>query len=362
MKKYILSKLHLLQSSSLKKRKCQKSLGLTTTEMIVTTVIASITLTAALTGFSSSRQVYLEGQNVNRLNQRLRNAVSVIGTDLQRTGENLVADPHFPAIEIIQQTIPNSTDKTSELIIRKGSVVELPICQTINAGTSNPIVVVDNDSTDGNCKFNEDLDNTEDGIPDVVKRWQDLRDENKGKIEGYIFDGAGKGEYFTYTDETFNNDSGVTITPSKTNLPHEVVIKIDTKTWTNTYQENTTARIYILDEIRYQINDENTLQSVRNNEDPLSLVENIERIEVKATLQLGEDGKEYVCDVLPPVNSGDCSPSLPTGTNYSWNLIKHLEVKGVALVDPEKDKSLSSLREEDLEFSQKFFPRNAYSF
>ena len=363
MKKYILWKLHLLNCNKNYTSQEARQQGFTMIELIATTLIASILVLSGLAAFSSLRSIFVGSQFTNNVNQRLRSVFSLIGPDIQQTGEGLVSDPYFPAIEIKQITIPNTNpvETTSEIIIRKGLIGDtLPVCQSLTAGDSNPVVVTDNDSTDSSCLFQQSHDNVQDGIPDIVKKWEEQRDG--GSIRAYIFNGVGDGEFFDYKGEIFKNDSGNVITPSVTNLPHTVALDMDSHTWQNDYNANSSSRIYLLEERRYRLQG-NTLQLTIDEDETLDLVENIDKIEAKATVQLEDNGPEYVCGVIPPTTSGDCTPDLPDYSEYSWAQIKNIELKAIALKDQKLAPSIANtLRAEDLELSQKFFPRNALSF
>jgi type IV pilus assembly protein PilW len=340
--------------------------GFTPIEIIVASLIAALLVVSSLAAFSTLRSVFVGGKFTHNVNQRLRGAFSLIGPDIQQTGESLVSDPNFPAIEIKQITIPNTNPAktSSEIIIRKGLIGDtLPVCQSVAADTNDPVVVTDNNSFDSSCLFNESQDNVKDGIPDIVKRWEEQREQNKGgSIRAYIFKGAGDGEFFDYNGEIFEDDLGNAIIPSATDLPHTVALNMNPHTWQNNYNANSSSRIYLLEDRRYQLQD-NTLQLTINDGETLDLVENIDKIEAKATVQLEDNGTEYVCQVIPPTKSGDCTPNLPDNAIYSWAQIKNVEIKVIALKDPKLPPSLAnSVQAADLELSQKFFPRNTFSF
>ncbi|MGI0480208.1 hypothetical protein ACN4EE_05395 [Geminocystis sp. CENA526] len=355
MKKFIQFKLYLQLYSN----KHQKY-GFTMLEAMATLLIGSLILGFAFSGFLSARQIFLSDRAKVEANQRLRTIFTTIGPDIQQTGEGLVSDPKLPAIEITEVTIPDSTEKTSEIIVRKAvSPLFLNLCTDITANTtSSPNVIDNSDPNDNFCKVNDFQ--PIDGWPDTLKKWRDLRQSNGDTLYAYIYDQNGGGEFFDYTGEEILDEDGEDMTPSVDTPPHTVNLTTNNHTWTREYLEGSV--IYLIDERKYRVVN-NNLQLVLNNSQVLDIVENVDKLDITVTLQIEMGGTEYVCRKIPPTVSGDCTPNFPTDTEYSWAQIKSINVTAKILPGEDTNSTTAGvLQEEDLSLTQKFFPRNRLSF
>jgi len=358
MKKFIPFKLYLQLYSN---KHQEVSSGFTMLEALATLLIGSIILSFAFGGFLSTRKIFLSDRGKLEANQRLRTVFTTIGPDIQQTGEGLVSDPKLPAIEIKEVTIPHSTNKTSEIILRKAiSPLFFNLCTDITAGTTSYPNVIDNsDPNDNFCKVNDYQ--PIDGWPDTVKILRDLRLNKGDKLYAYIYNKNGGGEFFDYTGEEILGADGNAMTPSVGTSPHTVNLKTNNHTWTRNYLEGSV--IYLIDERQYRVVN-NKLQLVLNNSQVLDIVENVDKLDITATLQKEVGGTEYVCRKIPPTATGDCSPSFPDpATEYSWAQIKSINVTAKILPGEDSNSNTAAiLREEDLTLTQKFFPRNRLSF
>ncbi|BAQ64566.1 hypothetical protein GM3709_1331 [Geminocystis sp. NIES-3709] len=329
-------------------------------EAISTLLIGSVILGFAFNGFFSMRQIFISDKAKVDANQRLRTIFTTIGPDIQQTGEGLISDPKLPAIEISEQNIGSTTVKTSEIIVRKAVVPSsLNVCQSITAGTTSIVNVIDNISTDTTCRVNDFQ--PEDGWPDTVKIWQGLRQNKGGSIRAYIYDGNGNGEFFNYTGEETKDSGGTAMTPAAGTKPEKVNITTGGHTWLRDYPFG--SFIYLMEERRFRVQDEK-LQLIVNNSETFDITEDVEKLEIKAILQKEAGGTQYVCKKIPPTVTTDCSPNFPDpATEYSWAQIKTIDVTAKILPgENTNNQSTGTLTQEDLSLTQQFFPRNRLSF
>lgn len=146
------------------------------------------------------------------------------------------------------------------------------------------------------------------------------------------------------------------MTPSGGTEPYVVNLTTNTHTWANDYSASTTA-IYLFDESTYKVTN-NTLQLIRNGE-VFDLVEDIEKLDITAIIQENPTATEYECKTIN-LTEVDCDPTFSID-DYTWNLIKSLDVEVTAL--PPQDKgNFAKLTEDDLTLSQQFLPRNRLNF
>lgn len=349
--------------------------GISYVEIIATMLMSSIVLNFAFQGFADYRQTYLKDQVSINVNQRLRNVFGMIEPDIKQTGEGLISDPKFPAIMVSQVPIPNTNpvETTNEITIRRGLIdSSLPICQKITAGTSDPVMVMD--ASPGAHQGCELFDNDNDGWSDVAKQWRDKRLSNGGQVRAYLYDGQGNGEFFDYTGEITKDNSNANMTPtagSPAITPYTVSLNNGSHTWQNSYTPNASSRIYLIEERRYRVEvdpndpDVNILQLVIDDNETLNLVSDINKLNITTNLkqELLASSQVYECDVIPPNQSSDCSPNLTNIDSYSWAQIQSIDITVTALPgDSLSQSALRYLQASDLELTQKFFPRNIFSF
>lgn len=347
--------------------------GISFLEIIATVFISTLILNFAFKGFSDYRQTYLRDQVTNDVNQRIRSVFGMVGPDIKQTGEGLISDPNFPAIVVSKVNVPNTSpvETTYEIIIRRGIIdTPLPICQNISAGTNSAVMVMDDSpSANPGCEL---FDNDDDGWPDVVKQWRDKRLSDGGTVRGYIYDGVGNGEFFDYNGEITKDSSNADMTPaagSPATTPYRVSLDNSSHTWANTYTPNPSSRIYLIEERRYRLEldptdpELNNFQVVIDDNETLDLVAGIDQLSIKANVKQEESGTTYECDVIPPSVSTDCTPNLADVTSYSWAQIQSIEITVTALpADTLSQNASDYISSSDLELTEKFFPRNVFSF
>ncbi len=346
--------------------------GLTLTELLVGTLISSIVLGVAFFGASLNRQLYLEDQGRNNVNQNLRVALDIVGNDIKQAGEGIGKDPNFPVILI------DKTTDSSEIVIRRNlSDTILRLCQDLEKDTSSAVSVVDNGDDENpplpGCSV---VDDDKDGWPDGLKEWRDYRltKGNGGKVRAFIYDGQGNGEFFNYNAEkTFDaTDSEVTPTPppsgGTTSVESGSLETDNTYTWKNNYQAGNGSRIYLLEERRYRLvkepKDGYTLELVIDGNETVSITNNLQSFEVTAIVE--QEEVDYFCSVISPTNTDCGDDSLPN--SYAWSQIKAIKVKMQAFIDEQNKASIKRLDCndlsdcKDLQLTRQFVPRNVFNF
>lgn len=290
--------------------------GFTLVELMVSMVVAFIVLSMGLLAVTYSRKLYLEDQDRTNLNQNLRAAMDLVGTDIKQAGER-ITDAKFPAIDITS---------SSELLLRRRlDLPILPVCQAIASSSSNPIYIALSTSPPQGCSL---LDSDGDGLPDNLVAWRDYRCNQDGvsgcqgnsqeQVRAYIYDGNGNGEFFTYTGEDMTNFQ----------------MQTASYTWQRAY--GTSSSIYLLEERRFSLSG-NVLQLSIDGNTPKKLVNQLNRFEVKAVMQNGSEKNNFP-------ESGD-----------SWQQLKSIKVTFTA-TPPKDTKNINNFQA----FGQ-FFPRNVIS-
>lgn len=343
MKKFTLYRLILHNC----KDKSNLEKGFSLIEAISTLLMGSIILGAALSGFFQIKEFFGKDKLTTDVNQRLRTAFQSIGPDLQQMGEN-VSNKEFPAVAL------STNNGTSEITIRRGGLEPLTLCDDISANSTDSVAVLDKSLTTSPACISVN-DSNNDGWPDTVKEWQNFRNGNT--VRAYIVDtSTNKGEFFEYNGEETLNSGGTTMTPSGGTEPDIVNLTTNSHTWANDYSAGTTA-IYLFDESTYKVTN-NTLQLIRNGE-VFDLVEDVEKLDITAIIQENVSATPSECKTIDLTGVSNCNPSF--SGDYTWNLIKSLDVEVTALAPQDKG-NFAKLSAEDLTLSQQFLPRNRLNF
>ncbi|MEM8778292.1 MAG: hypothetical protein AAGF26_05345 [Cyanobacteria bacterium P01_G01_bin.49] len=328
--------------------------GMTLSELLMGTIVGLIVINLAFMGFSWNRQIYLRDQQTNSVNQTLRTVFEIVGADIRQAGEGFAEDPNFPSIEITY----NSVTENSEVSIRRSLLsVSLPVCGAIRGGSTDPVVVADN-AVAGCSVIDEDNNGTGNGWPDTLDIWRNYRLSNGSTVRAYIFDGLGDGEFFTYSGESVTPTTGTVTSAS---------INANGQTWQNSYGNTGSSRIYLIEERRYRLNtNDNTLELIidDDNSQISKVVGGLEKFEVIANIEQNLSGTStpYTCNVIPPVDATSCNTTLPN--TYVWSQIRSIELQPRVLIpDAIADAAwFREIPEEQLEQSQKVFPRNILNY
>jgi len=157
--------------------------------MLIAMTVAGILLSLALALSLSSRGVYQLDQGRTSLNQTLRNALDIIGSDVRQAGEELPAN--FPAIVAVDGGVNPDT-----LVLRINKLTEvLTACAAVNAGASQVLI---RDSAAAIPCDPTDLDGN--GLPDSAERWVSYR--AGAAVKAFIFSPATcQGEFIIYSGE-----------------------------------------------------------------------------------------------------------------------------------------------------------------
>lgn len=373
------------------------SKGFTLTELLVALIVASFVLSLALRLIVDQRQLVVQDQARTGINQNLRAAIDLVGTDIKQAGERLTGGTSFPVIQVKNGngTVgdPNRFDRL--VLQRKLLDQSLPVCQSISSGSvtsSTSTIVVSTDTGTGNppltsCPFsNGDTD----PLPDNLQQLRDARcskdgisgcnrsvntaSDNCEELGGsdreclwvYMYNPAtNASEFFLYTYE----DSLVVGAQTQYRLYRGLSSVTSNNVWANTYSYVTAnapytnnPTIYVLEEREYSvvpnISDPTTdpvkkdqvLQLVTNRRTatPMRLVNQLNDFQVRA----------LVSGNLSLVNSFNATANsvIPFYTN--WQQIQSIEVN---LTARNSSHFYTPINSSYLTVSSQFFPRNAAS-
>jgi type IV pilus assembly protein PilW len=272
-----------------------------------------------------NRKLYLEDQARNKVNQNLRAAIDLVGTDIKQAGERLT-DPKIPVIQVTR-----NANGTSELILLRNLIgTVLPVCGTINAGSNTDVVFVADRSANPPAGCTPVPDANNDGWPDNLEVWRNYRcaqDKVTGcqgnaseVVRAYIYDGNGKGEFFTYDADDNSNFK---------------IHKSNSTFWQNNYSTN--SSIYLIEERHYTLQN-NTLKLITNG---------------TVTQNLVNELASFQANVL--MSSNQLKDTFP-GAGESWQQLQSLQVTLTV-----KDTSKGLIKAKNLQISGHFFPRNVLS-
>lgn len=339
--------------------------GFTLIELLIAMAISAIVLSLALFGSLLNRQIYLKDQARNEVAQTLRLPLDIIGNDIKQAGEGIgTSDPNFPVILL-------ATEPTQLIMRRQLIQTSLPVCRDITAGTSDAVVVMDQNSGSPlvGCEVGSLTDSDSDGWPDSwddLERWRDYRSTQGGSIRAFIYNGNGQGEFFTYdTEDAFDAGANEVASPTTAGTDIEYVsIGPSNASWTNSYLADSSSRIYLIEERRYQLEEtDEILQLVINDDELLPISNNIGLFGIEILLE--QEDIDYTCTVLPPSEDADCTPTLPNP--YFWSQIKSIDVTMQVSIDSSQanllGKECADINDcPKLQLSRKFVPRNVFNF
>jgi prepilin-type N-terminal cleavage/methylation domain-containing protein len=171
------------------------SSGFTLLELMVASLLGLVV--AALCLDSALVQKRIMGRDTvrTRLNQNLRGAIDVLGSDARVAGENLNAA--VPALELTNGA--NSGPDT--LVLRRNlSDVVLNNCTTIAAGAQTTKIYLANSTTQSGCIYSAEASK--------YNAWRNYRLAHDNAVDAFIFDSVSRqGEFFRYNGEASNSTS-----------------------------------------------------------------------------------------------------------------------------------------------------------
>ncbi|MDX2005677.1 MAG: hypothetical protein SFU83_10405 [Meiothermus sp.] len=199
--------------------------GFTVIELLIATAVGVIILGASISLIISNRRVYELDRLRTELNQNLRGALDLLGTDIRLAGQGLPAD--FPALSI--------GGGGTVLTVRTSRIsTVLSVCQTVAANASSILVAEDGNSTPGCARVPISLTDTRHS---PMAQFEAERTRGGATTEvAYIYDPATlcndttrvRGEFFTYSGAS-NPASGPVIlqkTGSDLSRPYPVGSRI----------------------------------------------------------------------------------------------------------------------------------------
>ncbi len=347
-----------------KKQNCSER-GFTLVELLVSLFIGLFVISLAFFGSVLNRQIFVQDKARSDITQTLRLPLDTLGNDIKQAGEGIgTSDPNFPVVLL--------TSNPTRLTIRRQLLpTSIPVCRDIVAGTNDPVVVLDNNGGDPliGCEIGAISDTDTNGWPDAwdeIQKFRDFRLTKGNTVRAFIYNGNGEGDFFDYQNEkTFAADDTEISDPiASAGLVEYTTLDANSATWTNNYLADSSSRIYLLEERRYQLDaSTNTLQLVTDDSEDLSITNNIGVLEVEIVVE--QDGTEHTCTVLPPVVPEDCDPVL-TNT-YSWSQIKAIDVMLQVVADSPAALALQTNCPdpddcEALQLRRRFVPRNVFNF
>ncbi len=303
--------------------------GLTLVEVLTSMVVAAVVLPLALSTLVTNRQLYLEDQARTEVNQNLRAAMDLVGTDIKQAGER-IQDARFPAIEVtggsqllLRRRINNPNN------VANSDLPILPVCQVLRNGTNDVVFMAQSVGTPPPGCVPNDTD--ADGMPDNLELWRDYRCSRDGvagcqgnaqeQVRAHIYDGNGNIQPFNYTGE---------------NATFE--IQKDAVAWAREY--STSSSLYLLEERQFSLDtDENILQlTIDGSPNPLRLVNKLSEFQVQVRLR-----------------NGSAKTTFPEAGD-SWKQVSSIQVDLRA-----HGQTTGPLKVKNLDASGRFFPRNALS-
>jgi hypothetical protein len=369
-----------LSTGSLTQAQHNPNQGLTLTELVVSSVVATMVISISLGGAMFNRELYAQDEVRTRVNQSLRSSMDLVGADVQQMGEQIRRDdPNFPVVELTRNPAnPTDDNWNSTLIMRRNLLPPLSVCQNLgNPGneTATPVVppTAQNNITQirvferdpnpsddvrppGACpELQNELDATSAPAADtILERWNTARLNNGGTLRAFLYDGSGGGQFITVTGSTSPDSNSRFITIQAVNG--------------NQFYANGSARLYLLEERQYQVDANNNLQLRIDGGDPQTIVSGIQRFQVRITttpVVLTDPLINHFAFCERAAADRCFDPAAPTGSNVdAWSVISNLRVTMVA-TDPSSG-SNSQIRNKSLEnsrtLSEDFFPRNVMNF
>lgn len=289
---------------------------MTLVELLVAGMLGLMLIAMTMGATLANQRIYELDLGRTRLNQNIRSALDIVGSDIRQSGERLPMG--FPAIEVIN----GSDGAPDEIILRRNLADEVMVlCQAITSGTSVSTLYLTSGAAGASpaCVYG--------GQSTAYNTWSDFRTAEGGTTDAYIFDFAtDQGEFLEVTGEA---DSG-----------SSMYLQITTKSFENDYAVDTTA-IYLISQWHYSLDtlgsQTDIMQVTENNhtDNPLNVIYGVSDFQVKVILNDDTELESF------------------TAAN-NWTLIKALEVT-ISGRDKVRKHEVSTV------LSARFFPRNILS-
>jgi type II secretory pathway pseudopilin PulG len=340
--------------------------GFTLIELLISMTIAIIIVSVAISLIFAMRRVQRFDQARTTINQNLRAASDIIGTDLQQAGQGL--DDSFQSI--VFYTDDNGNDV---LIVRRSlSPHALNACKHPIKGEI-ALITTSNSVKNDNGRMRPECDGSDSGtvnsIEEGLANWEVLRQEAGGTLRAFIYDVEKDfGEFFNYNGYTQNTSHS-----NNQNAHEQYDVRADgdfsNQHYKNIGFDTNLPQLYILEERRYRINPEDgSLEFILNGmeDNPQTLAFHISDFEVSATINVDDEdstGDDIVITALfangEAINEDEQTINGITLTNnpdanpkISWTRIRNVSISftGVESRDGPNTRT----------FTADFLPRNVF--
>jgi len=248
--------------------------GQTVVEFLVATAIG-LAMTAMVVSVTIATQRRYQFDLVRTsLNQNLRSALDILGSDIRQSGENLPS--FFPAIEIIN----GDSGASDELVLRRNLGTALWVCQNVGdgsaaSGDAGRVFLTDGAGSPAEPPLPAACLNRQQ--EEQLDEWEQYRlSQDDPVVDVFIYDPSTRaGEFFQYSDE--HDDETSTMYIGENN------------SWQHIYTGGGSS-VYIMTEWHYRVAD-NTLQVISNDhsaaEDILNVAFAVSNLQVRAIMQDG---------------------------------------------------------------------------
>ena len=311
--------------------------GFSLPELLVSLLISGSVIGVAFTIAFFNRNIFLRDTSRTDVNQNLRAGIDLVGTDIRQAGERLPED--FPAVILN----PNGDDGGPDRLIVYSALddVVLNVCLDVIAGGNADVGISDPDQDPLNILDPRCL--ATNVVGDAIAAWRDIRVENGGVIDAYIYDPVTfEGEFFQFdAEDTVNH----TISRSGGG-------------WDNSYPAANQPRLYLLQQREFFLGSfdappgdcetEGTVLTMVINDDcdnrRFGLTNDIDDFQVQICRQLTD-----TCD-------DSFERDLAAGRDVGWSDISSVSItiSGSA--------SFGANRNIERTVSSQFLPRNILSF
>lgn len=322
--------------------------GFSLVELLISMTIAIIIVSVAISLIFAMRRVQRFDQARTTINQNLRAASDIIGTDLRQAGQGLPGGGNpFPSIIFYTDDDGNDT-----LIVRRSlspnalNVCKHPINGEIALITTSNSVKNDNGRMRSECDGSDQ--GTINGIEEGLASWEALRQEAGGTLRAFIYDVEKDfGEFFNYNGYTQNTSHS-----NNKNAHEQYDVKAEgdfsNQHYKNIGFDTVLPKLFVLEERRYRINaEEGSLEFILNGmeDTPQTLAFHISDFDVSATL---DDGT-VLTSLLA---NGEATDEDGNTIQTRWNKIRnvHISLTGVEPRDGPNART----------FTADFLPRNVF--